>query len=311
MIFSSLPEIIFIVGPTASGKSEAALALAGKIPCEILSCDAMQVYRGIAIASGKPSAAELKSVPNHLLDLVSLEEEFDVAAFNKAALQAVDIVLKNKKIPLIVGGSGMYAQILLDGIFDGGGRDEKVREKLLARLEKEGPAALHAELKKVDPPAAKKIHANDGRRLVRALEVFYSTQTPMSEMQRKRSGLWDKYRVAVYGLERSRGDLYSRIDARVEAMFDAGLVDEIRSVEKLKLSPTAARLIGIKEVLDYVRGNTDLQTAKETMKKNTRRFAKRQMTWFRKDKRINWIPVKAGDTAAIIAGHILKEIKLS
>ncbi len=288
------------------GKTGAALQAASQVPCEIVSCDSMQVYREISIASSKPSAAERKRVPHHLLDVVSVEEKFDVAAFNKLATEAIEKVLGQKKYPLVVGGSGMYMQVLLDGIFEAGGQDPSLRKK----LESLGAEKLYSKLKKVDPEAAAKIHANDLRRIVRALEVYETTKTPISQLQKQRSGLLKKYPAVIVGLNREREELYQRINERVEEMFTDGLVNEVKAIAGSKMSLTAQRIIGVSEVMAYLRGEKSLEEAKELMKMNTRRLAKRQLTWFRKDQRIKWLMLKADDTAKKIGQDILKEINL-
>lgn len=302
------PKIIFIVGATAVGKTDVALEIAKHLPCEIVSCDAMQVYQDVSIASSKPTLDERKAVVHHVLDMVSVEKKFDVSLFNQAARSAIDKILKSQKYPLVVGGSGMYMQVLLDGIFEVGGQDVSVRKKLEDRLMQEGAETLYAELQSVDPQAAAKIHVQDTRRIVRALEVFQITQVPISQLQKKRSGLWQHYPVVVFGLNRLRTELYQRINARVERMWEEGLLEEVRAIKDRSLSLTAQRIIGVREVLDYLQGRCDLQKAKELMKMNTRRLAKRQLTWFRKDQRIHWLEIDQKDDAAVVAQKILKEM---
>jgi len=298
------PKIIFIIGPTAVGKTDIALNIASQIPSEIVSCDSMQVYREISIASSKPSLAQRNKVPHHVLDVISIAEKFDVAAFNIMATSAIESILAKKKYPLVVGGSGMYVQILLDGIFEGGEQDPVLRKK----LESMGAEALYKKLKKVDPDAAEKIHSNDVRRLVRALEVYETTNEPISQLQKQRSGLWGKYEIIIIGLNREREELYEMINQRAEGMFGEGLIKEVKAISDSKMSLTAQRIIGVGEVLAYLRGESTLEEAKELMKMNTRRLAKRQLTWFRKDKRITWLMLKAGDSAQEVSKKILKEI---
>ena len=298
------PKIIFIIGPTAVGKTDIALNIASQIPSEIVSCDSMQVYREISIASSKPSLAQRNKVPHHVLDVISIAEKFDVAAFNIMATSAIESILAKKKYPLVVGGSGMYVQILLDGIFEGGEQDPVLRKK----LESMGAEALYKKLKKVDPDAAEKIHSNDVRRLVRALEVYETTNEPISQLQKQRSGLWGKYEIIIIGLNREREELYKMINQRAEGMFGKGLIKEVKAISDSKMSLTAQRIIGVGEVLAYLRGESTLEEAKELMKMNTRRLAKRQLTWFRKDKRITWLMLKAGDSAQEVSKKILKEI---
>ena len=281
---SKLPTIIFIVGPTAVGKSELALALAQEIRGEIISCDSMQVYREISIANNKPSQKNLTKIPHHLINIISVKEEFDVVRFNDLAIQAIKDIHKRQRVPIIVGGSGLYMQVLLDGIFKGTSKDEALRLRLL----KEKPENLYQRLKDIDPKAALKIHANDTKRIVRALEVWEKEGQAISQLQSKRQGLWGNYDIFIFGLTRDREQLYGMINQRVEDMFKEGLVDEVKKISSLRLSQTAERIIGVREVEGYLKGKYDLNHAKELMKMNTRRYAKRQGTWFKKEKRIEW-----------------------
>lgn len=300
--------IIFIIGPTASGKSDVAVELARLVKGEIISCDSMQVYRKLAIVSNKPSAADKKKVRHHLIDCVPLAKEFDVATFNSMALKAIQQVMRGKKTPIIVGGSGMYMTILLDGIFKGKGKNDALRKKLLAQAESKGNAFLHDQLKRYDPPSSLKIHPNDTKRLLRALEVYFLEKEPISQKQKSRAGLWGKYDIKIFGLELPRQALYDKINRRVDRMIEEGALKEIEKIKKHKLSKTVLGLIGIKELLGYINGAYDLDQAAYLMKRNTRHLAKRQLTWFRKDKRVQWLEIKEGqppkETALFIRERI-------
>lgn len=287
--------IIFVVGPTAVGKTDVAAALARKLNGEVVSCDSMQVYKEVSIASNKPSAIQLRKVKHHLLGVVSVKAEFDVAMFRKKAVAVIKALLRRGKTPVVTGGSGMYMQVLLDGIFDEAQRNDRLRAKLQRELERDGADVLYARLRQVDPQAAERIHPNDHRRVIRALEVFSVKKQPMSDVKKKRKGLWGSYDIKIFALNREREELYRRINERVEAMFAAGLVDEMKKISKLKLSKTAQGMIGLKEVSGFLRGEYDLERAKYLLKRNTRHFAKRQLTWFRKDKRLQWIRLAEGD----------------
>lgn len=299
------PQIIFIVGPTAAGKTSVALELAARRPGEIVSCDSMQVYREISIATNKPSSAERKRIPQHLIDVVSVFEEFDVAAFNTLALAAIRRIQEHNKIPLVVGGTGMYMQVLLDGIFEDGRKDNRIRQELEARVAEEGAQPLYQELRRVDPAAAARIHPNDARRIIRAVEIFRVTQKPISELQEKRSGLWGHGNIVLYALNRPREEIYRRINDRVDMMFEEGLVDEIEALEGKDLSQTARQIIGVSEVRGYLRGEYTREQAKDFMKMNTRRFAKRQLTWFRKEKRLTWVMMEESDTPQTICKRLM------
>ena len=302
-------DILFIVGPSAAGKSAVAVETAKRLNGEIVSCDAMQVYREIEIASDKPSPDMLRAVSHHLIGVVSIAEEFSVARYRELALAAIrDIQLRGKR-PIVCGGSGMYMMTLLDGIFEGGEPDPAVRARLAEEAEKNGLLALFDRLRAVDPEAAAKISPNDLKRIVRALEVFETTGQPLSVMQKKRDGLWGKQEIRVCALTRPREELYARAEARVEAMFGQGLVEEVRGILAGKVSPMAERLIGIPEVRGFLEGGYGLDRAKYLMKLNTRHYIKRQMTWFRKDQRIEWTDIVSGQSAGDVAGIIEGKLK--
>jgi tRNA dimethylallyltransferase len=304
------PVIIFIVGPTAVGKSETGLRVGGFLDkgAEIICCDAMQVYREITIASDKPSVELRARFPHHLVDIISVTEDFNVARYRELAEAAVRDVQARGKTPLIIGGSGMYMSVLLDGIFEGTAADGDLREELARELSIKGPGFLHERLKTLDPQAAAKIHPHDPRRIIRALEVALSTGQPLSSLQQKREGLWGKMPVKIFALNRPRQELYQRVEARVEGMFAKGLVEEIERVSGLPLSQTARKIIGVPEVMGYLKGEHDLERAKYLIKLNTRHYVKRQLTWFRRDKRLTWIDIAPDQStyqiADIIAGQI-------
>lgn len=306
----SFRKIIFIVGPTAVGKTEAACRLAQRIQGEIVSCDSMQVYRELRIVTNKPSASPLEAVAHHLIDVISVREEFDVARFNGLALEAIKNIHARGHVPLVVGGSGLYMQILLDGIFGAAPKNENARQQLKAQAQQYGTPYLYEQLKQSDPPAAAKIHPNDERRIVRALEVYATRRQPISTLHKNREGLWGKYDIEAVALDMDRDALYRRINRRVDDMFARGAVEEIRNLQGMALSQTAERLIGVREIRGYLDGAYDETHAREWMKLNTRRLAKRQLTWFRKEKRLQWMTVHEQDTAEDIADHLMEHLKL-
>lgn len=288
--------VIFVVGPTGVGKSAVALELASIINAEIVSCDAMQVYKEVAIANDKPSLSDLKKIPHHMINCVSVTEEYDVARYRREAMSAIEDIHRRGKIPLVVGGSGMYVSILLDGIFEGNAQDPSVRRQLAEDVNVLGVEKLYQRLKKVDPVSAQRINPGDERRIIRALEVYVSNRKPISEMQKNRSGLWGKYDIRIFALNRERQELYDRVNERVEKMFTFGLVEEIKQLNQFHLSKTVAVLIGIPEVNAYLRGEMSLSQAKEEIQLKTRHYVKRQLTWFRKDKRLDWIMISLKET---------------
>ncbi len=301
-------RIVFLVGPTATGKSEIAVSLARRLKAEIISCDSMQVYKKMDILTAKPRAALQKIIPHHLISTLSPEKEYNVSLYRKSAVSKAKDILKRGGIPVFAGGSGLYMSILLDGIFDIGHKDQGARARLYKQADRKGSVYLHERLRKVDPEAAEKIHPHDAKRIIRALEVFISTGKPISYLQKKRYGLWGEYDILIFGLNMKRDGLYERIDERVDKMFALGLADEVRRLLKGKLSRTAASAIGVKELKGYFDGLYDLEEAKRLIKRNSRRYAKAQLTWFRKDKRIRWIKVKEREKPGEVAKKIWKEL---
>ncbi len=301
-------HLIFIVGPTGVGKTNVAFALAQKAAGEIISCDAMQVYREVNIACDKPSLEMRQAVKHHVVDVVSVNEEFNAARFRSMALDAIADIHQRQHTPIVCGGSGMYMAILLDGIFEENAKDEDVRRGLQKEIAAKGSLVLHKRLSEVDPQAAAKIHPNNAQRIVRALEVITILGRPLSEMQQQRRGIWGQTPIRIFGLNRPREELYARADARVERMFERGLVEEVRTLRAMDLSRTAAAIIGIPEVSGYLNNGYDLERAKYLMKRNTRHYVKRQLTWFRRDERIQWIDIEAHQGVDNIAEIIKKEI---
>ncbi|MDO8749267.1 MAG: tRNA (adenosine(37)-N6)-dimethylallyltransferase MiaA [Candidatus Omnitrophota bacterium] len=283
------PKIIFLTGPTAVGKTELSLKLARKINAEIISLDSMQVYQGIDILSSKPGLKQRREIKHHLIDILSPDKEFDAACYRRLAVKAIKDIYQKGKIPLFVGGTGLYLKVLLEGIFTGAGKDEALRQEFYHEAEILGSEHLHQKLKEVDKESAARIHPHDTKRIIRALEVYKLTGKPISELQKKRKGLLDKYEVIVFGLNKDREVLYKSIDRRVDEMFERGLVNEVKKLLTGNLSLTCKQAIGIREIRDYLEGKHDLEQAKDLLKKNTRNYAKRQLTWFRKDKKIIWL----------------------
>jgi len=297
-------QIIFIVGPTAVGKSRVAFELAKKINAEIISCDSMQIYKGMDIIASYPPAKLQRKVAHHLVSVVSPGREFNVNQYRRRALGLLRRILKKGKPVIFVGGTGLYMSVLIDGIFKGGKENKRLRNRLYQLAEKNGALYIYKKLVKVDPDAAKKIHPHDRKRIVRALEVYQSTGKPISVLQRQRRGLADDYDIKSFYLDLNRQELYRRIDSRLQGMFEDGLIKEVKRLLETRLSRTASCAIGIKELQEYICGRGDLESTKELIKRNTRNYAKRQISWFKRDKRIKWIRVSNSDKPEEIVRRI-------
>ncbi len=287
-------QLYVLLGCTAAGKSELALPLAERLGAEILSVDSMQVYRRMDVGTAKPSAAEQARVRHHLVDVAEPNEAFSVARFVEAADRAVAEAGSRGRSILAVAGTPLYLMGLLYGLFDGPSADAAIRERIREQATQEGTAALHAELARVDPAAAERIHPNDLRRIERALEVFEITGRPISEQQRQWAGP-PRYSFRALGLRREREDQSHRINARVKVMMAAGLVDEVRGLlaEPSGLSEQAGAAVGYSEIIEHLRGRCTLDEAVEAIKINTRRLAKHQRTWFRRIREPQWIDLAA------------------
>ncbi len=279
---------VFLVGPTGAGKTAVSVWLARRINAEIVSADSMSVYRGMDVGTAKPTPQEREEVPHHLIDVVEPTEPFSAGTYRRLATAAIEDIHRRGKLALVCGGTGLYVRALVDGLFDGPEADWKLRDELLAESERKGPGALHARLREVDPEAAEKVSPSDVRRLVRALEVHSKTRRPISRLQVQ----WKRRRAAppMFGLTMGRDALYERIEQRVEEMFQHGLVEETGRLlaRGLRENRTAMQAIGYSEVVRFLDGEYSLEEAKARLKRNTRRYAKRQLTWFGKDDRIKW-----------------------
>ncbi|MDD5291832.1 MAG: tRNA (adenosine(37)-N6)-dimethylallyltransferase MiaA [Candidatus Omnitrophica bacterium] len=284
-------KIIFIVGPTAVGKTRLSIEVAKSINGEIISCDSMQVYRGLDILSCKPSLRERKQIPHHLIDIVSPARNFDVSQFIKLSKNLIEEIHDKGRKPVFVGGTGLYVDSLLNGIFQCPSKDQKIRDNFYRQAGKYGNSYLYQRLKKIDPPAAKKIHKNDLRRIIRALEVHQITGKPISRLQKQKKGILQdrRFDISIIGLTMPRAELYKKIDERVDLMFKKGAVKEIKRLLKNKCSKTLRQALGMKEISLYLKGDISLKEARQLLKRNTHRYAKRQMTWFKRNPAIKWI----------------------
>ena len=282
-----IPESVLVIcGPTGSGKSEAGLVLAEKIGGEIISVDAFQFYCGLDLGTAKPTASERKKVSHHLIDCLSPEENANAHWYSKKVRLLVPEIIGRKKVPILVGGSGLYLRAVLDGFFEI--PDQAAVLETRKELFNVGPVELHLQLKKVDPETAARIHPNDTYRLGRALEVCLATGQPISVLRRQTARFAHPFRFL--GVHRDREELYCRIDRRVEEIFAAGFPEEVKGLRKrYDFALPAFEAIGYRETAAYLSGEMSLPEAKNIIKQKTRNYAKRQLTWFRKEKRILWL----------------------
>lgn len=279
-------KIIAVVGPTASGKTALSIALAKKLGGEIISCDSMQIYRGMDIGTAKPTQEEMDGVSHHLIDIADTSENFSAADYALLAKAKIDEIYSRGAVPIFCGGTGLYLDsVVRPTAYDFSEPEPEYRAELAKIAESEGGVdALHAMLAEVDPASAKTIHKNNVKRVMRALEIYRSSGVPKSELDAKSRELESEYDVLAIGLRFvDREKLYDRINQRVDAMVDAGLLDEVKQLYErgaLDGAYTASQAIGYKEFLSYLRGETSFERAVEELKSATRRYAKRQMTWF-------------------------------
>ena len=296
-----MPRILAVVGPTASGKTALSIALAHALNGEVVSVDSMQIYRGMDVGTAKPSLAEREGVPHHLIDIADPDEPFSVADYVTAAEHAVKDVLSRGKLPIFCGGTGLYLDAFLrGGVSKTPGANEELRQELYKIAERDGAEALHAMLAECDPESAAATPAGNLRRVVRALEIYRLTGVTKTEWDRRSREVPQRYNAAVIGLcFQNRALLYDRIDQRVDLMLQNGLLNETRRLLDagvFERSPTAAAAIGYKELLPFLRGECTLEEATNQLKTATRRYAKRQLTWFNAKEYVRMMSVDDGET---------------
>ncbi len=286
------PRIIVLTGPTATGKTALGVALAKKLGGEVVSADSMQIYRGMDIGTAKPSAEETDGVPHHMFDVAEPEEAFSVSRYVEMAAASVDDVFARGRQPILVGGTNLYIDSLLSGRDFARKDDGSLRERIGAEYDALGGEAMRARLAEVDPERAAKLAPGDRRRIVRALEIYELTGKTISEHDAETKKIPPRYQSVRFALNfADREDLYARIDRRVDAMLEAGLADEVRALLKRGVPPeaTAMQAIGYKETAEALRGQCTLAEAVERIKLGSRRYAKRQLTWLRRDGELRWI----------------------
>lgn len=310
MIKKTSPIVVVLCGPTASGKTQISLELAGLLNAEIISADSRQVYKGLDIGTGKVADEERKKIPHHMLDIARVSENFNVYNYQKIAYEKINEIFKRGKNVLIVGGTGLYIKAVTRGLnLTTTGSDETYREKLKNYIEKHTGFALYQRLKKIDPDYARKIHPNDTLRIIRALEVYKKNKVPFSKSHNTDMKIDSP--VYSFALRTPREKLYEKINKRVENMLKEGFIQEVNKLIKLgyKKNLVEKKIIGYRELIQHLDGKFSLKDAEELIKKNTRNYAKRQLTWFKKDSSIKWIDINYKsykDIAREIKNSIIK-----
>ena len=292
-------NIICIAGPTASGKTALAATLAKELNGEVVSCDSMQVYKRMDIGTAKPTLEEMQGIPHHMIDVAEPWEDFSVSRYCEMAAPIVDDILSRGKSAVIAGGTGLYMDALIRGNAFAPFPATGVREQLEAQADAEGMEAMLSRLRAVDPDAARRLHLSDRKRILRALEVYLETGETITEHNRKTQAVPPRYSPLWLGLDFARrGELYRRIDLRVGLMLEQGLVEEIRGLlaDGIPEKATAMQAIGYKEFVDALDGRCTIEEAADQVRQSSRRYAKRQLTWFRRNKAIHWLIRDTGDT---------------
>lgn len=306
------PLLIIIVGPTAVGKTDVGIEVAKIIEGEVISGDSMQIYRHMDIGTAKPSPDEMQGIPHYMLDIMEPNEEFSVALFQEMVEKYIREIGDRGKIPILVGGTGLYVRSVIDHYdFTPISVEPELREKLNEDAITKGNDYLYRRLQQIDPATAEKLHPNDTRRIVRALEVYISSGKPISSFHRIDHDLPPKYSLGYFGLNMDRQELYKRIEKRVDKMIEKGLVAEVEGLLAKGYHGDLISMqgIGYKEIIAYFRGECSLEEAIGLIKRNTRRFAKRQLTWFRRDTRIKWFDVEKYKDKSEIAHKIVRQLE--
>ena len=294
-------RVLIIVGPTAVGKTEITLKTAEKVDCEIVSADSRQIYRYMDIGTAKPTREELSRVPHHFIDCRDPDKYFSAGEYGRKARSCIREIQQRKKQALVAGGAGFYIQALVDGLSAPGYSDPEIKQKWHHKIQDQGRDQVFKVLKHIDPETAARLHPNDTQRLVRALEVYELTGSPISCYRTQAPDPADFVPIFI-GLYRQRKNLYTRIEQRVDCMIKQGLVDEVRRLQSMGYTRdyNALRTVGYREVFDYLDGNMDKHEMIREIKINSRRYAKRQLTWFRKDDRIHWLDLDQHDDTSIV-----------
>jgi tRNA dimethylallyltransferase len=286
------PSVTVIVGPTAIGKTDLAIKLAQTVGGEIISADSMQAYKRMEIMTQQPTTYQRRRIRHHLVRFLDPSREYSCALFARMARESVQKILKARKMPIVAGGSGLYIKALIDGLFPSRGKDAGLRKRLQETARRKGVHVLYGELEGLDPQAAGRIHPNDERRIIRALEICRLDRGTKTSLTAKTYGIARDFRVTIFGLTMKRELLYQRIDERVDEMFRQGIVAEVKKLNRRSMSATSRKALGVRQVGGFLDGEYDRGRACYLLKRDTRRFAKRQLTWFRPDRRVVWLDVE-------------------
>ncbi len=311
MINSKLPLVI-ITGPTASGKTSLSLSIATKLDCEIISADSMQIYQDMDIGTDKVTKNIRKNIPHHMLDIISPSKNFSVADYQKKVDQLIPEIKERGHLPLMVGGTGLYIKSVVEGfMLPEMEPDYELREHLTKEAEEKGTEFVHSKLARIDPPLAEKLHPNDLRRVIRGIEVYQLTGKTKTYYKKRQKEKSNRYHTIKFCLKRDRENLYRKINQRVDTMLAEGLLDEVRTLQNKyeKLSKTARQALGYKELFAYLSGEITLDKAVYNIKQRTRNFAKRQLTWFRRDDAYQWFNLDDQDQEEV-EKLILEKIEL-
>ncbi len=306
------PPLIIIAGPTAVGKTSISVEIAKKVDGEIISADSMQIYKYMDIGTAKISKAEMDGIKHYLIDEVYPDENFSVSDFQSKATEYIDFILGKGKLPVVVGGTGLYINSLVyDLDFSQAISNWELREEYLEKANKYGNQYIYEELKKLDAESANRIHINDTKRIIRALEIHHETGKPMSHFYKDFRKANDKYNIIFIGLNMDRSTLYERINKRIDIMIESGLVEEVKSLLAMGYTEDLVSMqgLGYKEIVQYLKNNYSLDEAIEILKRDSRRYAKRQLTWFRREEKIEWINVHDFENKSLLVNYIATIIK--
>ena len=295
------PRVIVVMGPTAVGKTSLVLQLAKEVGAEIINADAMQIYRLMDIGTAKPTLADREEVAHHLFDIVDPDQDFDASRYSQLAREVIRNLARQGKIAIIVGGTGLYLKAVFHGLFPGAFSDPVIRQRLHKEAEKDGGSELYQRLQEVDSITAQRLHPHDLFRIIRALEVWECSGRPMSVLHREHGFRDRPFRTLKIGLNRPRSELYERIDRRVEEMMATGLLNEVRGLLNRGYGPhlRSMQALGYRHMIEHLQDGVEIEKVVRTMKRDTRRYAKRQMTWFRRDQEINWFHPEAVDIVGL------------